>query len=122
MPRPTAARSRLVGVAGPERRSLNRRGSRATPRAGLKTGPPPTARQHPRPNAAFKIPGKTLMAGEVPRVVGVLSSIPETIPASGFPSDLVEIRLDALSLQSDWLECGRAIQARGWPVILTIRL
>jgi 3-dehydroquinate dehydratase-1 len=76
----------------------------------------------PRPTVAFKLPAKTLTAGHVPRIVGVLSSIPKTLPASGFPSDLVEIRLDAIPLQSDWLECGRAIQSRGWPVILTIRL
>ncbi len=62
------------------------------------------------------------MAGQVPRVVGTLSSIPEALPISEIPSDLVEIRLDAVSLESEWLKCGRAIQASGWPVILTVRL
>src|SRR6266581_2206299 len=77
-----------------------------------------------RPKVAFKTPGRTLMVGQIPRVVGTLSSLPESVLAlaADLPSDVVEIRLDAVPLPSDWLECGRAIQASGWPVILTIRL
>ena len=64
------------------------------------------------------------MVGEIPRVVGTLSSLPETVSAlaADLRSDVVEIRLDALPIRSRWLKCGRAIQAGGWPVILTIRL
>jgi 3-dehydroquinate dehydratase-1 len=34
----------------------------------------------------------------------------------------VEFRLDAMPEKEDWLECCKAIEATGWPVILTLRL
>jgi 3-dehydroquinate dehydratase-1 len=72
-----------------------------------------------------KIRGGAFALGRLPRVVGVLTSaIPEDFPPSGEegPSDLVEIRLDQMPQQRDWLARGRSIEARGLPVILTLRL
>src|ERR1041385_3059645 len=95
MTRPTAARSRVLGAAAPERRSPNRRvdpGSRRRESALIskesKSAPTHVSgytvgafsAQHelsalatghrPRPTVAFKLPAKTLTAGHVPRIVG----------------------------------------------------
>lgn len=78
-----------------------------------------------KPKSTSKIGGGVVALGRLPRVVGVLtSSVPEDFPPSGEegPSDLVEIRLDQMPQQEDWLARGRSIEARGLPVILTIRL
>ena len=78
-----------------------------------------------KPKSTSKTGGGVLALGRLPRVVGVLtSSIPEGFPPSGEvgPSDLVEIRLDQMPQQKDWLARGRSIEARGLPVILTVRL
>jgi 3-dehydroquinate dehydratase-1 len=54
-----------------------------------------------------------------PLVVGVLSSLDGDIPLAG---DVVEVRLDRTGRPADWLERCQAIEARGKPVLLTIRL
>jgi 3-dehydroquinate dehydratase type I len=54
-----------------------------------------------------------------PLVVGVLSSLGGDFPLAG---DLVEVRLDKSGHPEDWLERCKAIEARGKPVLLTIRL
>jgi 3-dehydroquinate dehydratase-1 len=54
-----------------------------------------------------------------PLVVGVLSSLDGDVAAAG---DVVEVRLDKTSRPPDWLERCQAIEARGRPVLLTIRL
>jgi 3-dehydroquinate dehydratase I len=64
---------------------------------------------------------KNLELGGLPRVVGVVSS-PDFPGAKNLSCDLVEIRLDSLPENFDWLRTGREIEAAGWPVILTARL
>ena len=54
-----------------------------------------------------------------PLVVGVLSSLDGNIPLAG---DVVEVRLDRTSRPPDWLDRCKAIEARGKPVLLTVRL
>ncbi len=74
-----------------------------------------------------------LTLGAVPRVVGVVSQ-PATLArlAAGTERecDIVEVRLDLIGpdtprssrAESGWLEHAQAIEARGLPVIVTIRL
>jgi len=71
----------------------------------------------------LRIPGGTLVLGKLPRVAGTLSSASSDSAkfSTGFPSDAVEMRLDEIGEAQDWLEQGRGIEARGFPVILTIR-
>jgi 3-dehydroquinate dehydratase-1 len=66
---------------------------------------------------------RTMALGPIPRVVGVLSSVPAAPPATGnqVPTDLVELRIDQLPAGSDWLDCGRNFEAVGVPVIVTPR-
>jgi 3-dehydroquinate dehydratase type I len=54
-----------------------------------------------------------------PLVVGVLSSLDGNFPLAG---DIVEVRLDRTSRPPDWLDRCKAIEARGKPVLLTVRL
>jgi 3-dehydroquinate dehydratase-1 len=54
-----------------------------------------------------------------PLVVGVLSSLDGKVPLAG---DIVEVRLDKIQCPADWLERCQSIEARGKPVLLTIRL
>jgi 3-dehydroquinate dehydratase I len=54
-----------------------------------------------------------------PLVVGVLSSLEDDFPLAG---DIVEMRLDKTGRPPNWLERCKAIEARGKPVLLTIRL
>ncbi len=61
----------------------------------------------------------TLTVGNIPRVVGTLSSLDYR---GDIPSDIVEVRLDRTGRPSDWLERCKAIQSGGKPVLLTPRL
>jgi 3-dehydroquinate dehydratase-1 len=54
-----------------------------------------------------------------PLVVGTLSSLEGNVPLAG---DIVEVRLDQTGCPADWLERCQAIEARGKPVLLTVRL
>jgi 3-dehydroquinate dehydratase I len=54
-----------------------------------------------------------------PLVAGVLSSLDGDLPLAG---DVVEVRLDKTGRPANWLERCRAIEARGKPVLLTVRL
>ena len=76
------------------------------------------------PKVLLPTADRALVVGQIPRVVGTLSSMPDEAVAlaSKVPSDLVELRLDLMSGKDGWLQCGRTLQARGIPVILTIRL
>ena len=67
-----------------------------------------------------------LLLGDVPRVVGVVSQ-PATLArlAAGTERDcdIVEVRLDLIGPDTlRWLEDAQAIETRGLPVIVTIRL
>jgi 3-dehydroquinate dehydratase-1 len=78
-----------------------------------------------KPQAELLTAGGTRMVlGRIPRVVGTLTSIPDDFPAKNreIPCDVVEVRLDAMPGQDDWLERCTAIERSGMPVILTIRL
>jgi len=61
--------------------------------------------------------------GDVPRVVGTFSSAPSEFWRLGpvLPCDIVELRVDQMPAGSDWLACGRSIEEKGTPVIVTIR-
>src|SRR6267154_167495 len=77
------------------------------------------------PKPKLKSPGSALMLDSLPRVVGTLtSSIPARLPtrAADRPCNIVEIRLDKMPRQKDWLNRAKMIEASGLPVILTIRL
>lgn len=68
----------------------------------------------------------SLWLGIVPRVVGTVSQ-PATLArlAAGMERvcDIVEIRVDLIGPQTlDWLACAKAIEAQGFPVVVTIRL
>ena len=67
--------------------------------------------------------GHSLPIGDIPRVIGTLSTVPSKLPAaaSDIASDIVECRMDLMPAGSEWLACCRAIEALGIPVILTIR-
>jgi 3-dehydroquinate dehydratase type I len=54
-----------------------------------------------------------------PYVVGTLSSLNGDFPLAG---DIVEVRLDKTGRPPGWLERCQAIEARGKPVLLTVRL
>lgn len=54
-----------------------------------------------------------------PLVAGVLSSLDGNVALAG---DIVEVRLDKMARPADWLERCQAIESRGKPVLLTIRL
>ena len=54
-----------------------------------------------------------------PLVAGVLSSLDGNVPLAG---DIVEVRLDRTARPPDWLDRCKAIEARGKPVLLTVRL
>src|SRR2546423_13001419 len=71
----------------------------------------------------FRVPGATMTIGSVPLVVGTVTSLPADANrfATEAPCDIVELRLDKMRTGSDWVACGRAIQAARIPVILTIR-
>jgi 3-dehydroquinate dehydratase-1 len=67
-----------------------------------------------------------LTIGVVPRVVGTIS-LPETLVSFGAdgarPCDIVEVRLDKLGGNApEWLTKAKAIEARGFPVLCTVRL
>ena len=76
--------------------------------------------------AASQIRFGKCMLGNVPRVVGTVSKI-ETLAhlaaAASHDCDLVEIRLDLIGPNAPlWVEHARAIETRGVPVIVTVRL
>jgi 3-dehydroquinate dehydratase-1 len=54
-----------------------------------------------------------------PLIVGVLSSLDGNFPLAG---DVVEVRLDKTGRPPGWLERCKAIEKRGKPVLLTVRL
>jgi 3-dehydroquinate dehydratase-1 len=77
-----------------------------------------------RNKTAFRAGKRELTVGAIPRVVGTLSSLRRKFPPRpGAPAcDLVEVRLDLTGRPPGWLVRCKAIQAAGWPVLLTIRL
>jgi len=61
--------------------------------------------------------------GLVPKVVGTVSRRDTLLKPTAFPCDIVEVRLDLLGADTPgWPEQIRNIEARGVPVIVTIRL
>jgi 3-dehydroquinate dehydratase-1 len=73
---------------------------------------------------AFRAGRRVLTVGPVPRVVGTLSSLARPFPPARrkISCDLVEVRLDKTGRPPRWLALCQAIQERGWPVLLTVRL
>lgn len=77
-----------------------------------------------KPSVTFRFPGGEVVAGPVPKVVGVLSTL-----GAGFmklveesPCDIIELRVDQLPSDADWIGAVREIEKAGRPVIVTIRL
>jgi 3-dehydroquinate dehydratase-1 len=77
-----------------------------------------------KPPPKFRIPGREIPIGPVPLVVGTLSSIPTGPPTLGqeIPCDVVEIRVDGMPAEADWLAQGQLIESSGTPVLVTIRI
>ena len=77
----------------------------------------------PKPQVQLRTAAGDLAIGELPRVVGTLSALPENSGSwvRKVPCDIVEVRLDQMSLENDWLNCCQVIQGAGVPIILTIR-
>jgi 3-dehydroquinate dehydratase I len=80
--------------------------------------------QPSRNRTAFRTDTQNVTIGDVPRVVGTVTSLArKSLPQrSAAACDLVEVRLDLTGRPTGWLERCAAIQAEGWPVLLTIRL
>jgi len=78
----------------------------------------------------FVIPAQTklgsLTLGAAPRVVGTVSqadTLAKLAGAGTHDCDIVEVRLDLIGVDTPgWLEQAKAIEAKGLPVIVTIRL
>lgn len=68
----------------------------------------------------------SVRVGETPRVVGILSSLKQAdavLAGPRPPCDLIELRLDRIGVDTeDWIECGKAVEAGGFPVIATLRI
>jgi 3-dehydroquinate dehydratase I len=66
-----------------------------------------------------------LQIGEVPCVVGTITSAATLKAFAGQPSrscDIAEVRLDQVSQTEDWLSLSREIEASGTPILLTTRV
>ena len=72
----------------------------------------------------FRIGQLTL--GTTPRVVGTLSThdlFPSAYPTDDYACDVVEVRLDEIDPNTHgWIKDCQAIEAAGFPVVLTLRL
>ncbi len=68
----------------------------------------------------------SVSVGDVPRLVGIVSSLDQAdslFSGDRPPCDLIELRLDRIGVDTDdWLECGKAVEAQGFPVIATLRI
>lgn len=66
-----------------------------------------------------------LRVGEIPRVVGTISSL-ESLNAFAAAQvkvcDIVEVRADQIGSEAAWLAGGKEVAALGMPVIFTVRL
>src|SRR5260221_12651375 len=66
------------------------------------------------------------MLGSIPRVVGTVSqakTLMQLAAVTNRDCDIVEIRLDLIGSNTPgWMEHAQAIEARGLPVVVTIRL
>src|SRR5258706_14318615 len=67
-----------------------------------------------------------LAIGAIPRVIGTISSA-ETLEKFArlgeAPCDIIEVRLDLIGPDmTGWLDHCEAIEAKGFPVLLTVRL
>ena len=69
---------------------------------------------------------EALQLGRVPRVVGTIITVGYlqrwSANPTPLPCDLVELRLDGFSDFADWIRIGNQIEARGKPVVVTLRL
>lgn len=67
-----------------------------------------------------------LALGAIPRVVGTLTSresLPSAYPTGDYACDVVEVRLDEIDSNAcEWVKESLAIEAAGFPVVLTLRL
>ncbi len=66
------------------------------------------------------------MLGAIPRVVGTVSqpdTLAQLVAGANYDCDIVEIRLDLIgSGAPQWLENARTLEARGLPVLVTVRI
>src|SRR5215207_10398663 len=65
-----------------------------------------------------------LTIGDVPRVIGTISSfefLQRFANSPDRPCDIVEIRLDEIGVETKWVPESQRIEASGMPVILTLR-
>lgn len=65
-----------------------------------------------------------LTIGDVPRVIGTISSFDSLRRFAGSPDkscDVAEIRLDEIGVETKWVPESQRIEASGTPVILTLR-
>src|SRR6266446_2439225 len=66
------------------------------------------------------------MLGAIPRVVGTVSrvdTLAQLAVGANRDCDIVEIRLDLIGSNApEWVEHARAIEAHGFPFIVTLRL
>lgn len=71
------------------------------------------------------VPLGPLQIGEVPYVVGTITSAAMLMAFAGHrheACDIAEIRLDQVGKSEDWLSLGREIEASGTPIVLTTRV
>lgn len=73
---------------------------------------------------AFRAGRQEVTVGTVPRIVGTLCSLARPFPPARRKvcCDVVEVRLDMTGRLPGWLARCQAIQERGWPALLTLRL
>jgi len=74
------------------------------------------------PEAVLKTPEQELIVGQVPRVVGTLTSFPDDFQQFEHESDIVEVRFDEVTQRDNWIQRCKSIEAGGPPVLLTVRL
>ena len=74
-------------------------------------------------NVLLTTPGGKLSVGDMPRVVGTLSSTPPFLKAADYRRgcDIVELRVDRIGT-GNRIENGQLIEKEGIPVIVTVRL
>lgn len=74
-----------------------------------------------KPHTLLRTNAGDLPIGEIPRVVGTLSSLYESVDLADV-CDIIEVRLDELSHGTQWIDRCQAIESTGTPIVLTMRL
>ncbi len=64
-----------------------------------------------------------VIPGEIPQVVGTVSTVSALAVSREYICDIVEIRLDLMDIANiNWLQYGKNIEADGTPVLVTLRV